>query len=567
MLGYPAWIGRIVRRWRLLAAWLIVLIILITLVGSWLIIAQTRAHSSKDIDNAIFASNMTYQVHLVAVGSAGLAAAPGNQVLNSRLMSAVGNLRLAESRWVAPASLRAQLNQYLTSVNQFEALISTGQGNQASGFEEKVLQPMSSAIELRLSTNEVKKLKTAQASTVYANDLSDATRWGSLALLLAMIGLLWFLHHASEIEKRQIVEKQERRFRTMIEHGGDAFLLVNWGGVITFSSDSSQLILRTSRALHPGMLLSDIAEDVGQSRLLDIFSLVLEYPEKSLTESMVVGTDEPRIMEVTATNRLKDSTVSAVVLNVRDITERRLTKAALERSDRLISDLIHYAPVLISIKDLDGRYTRVNAAWLKATGWSEVDVLGSTSAELFRNEDAKLIAANDNRALYSGAYEAEEELFVNGDLRVFLTSRFPLLDELEAPYAIAAVSMDITERFRLQELEFRLDAATTYGLDALVDSKDGLISRWNPAAESMFGYKADEIIGKPVSVLVADHERDSVSAIQARLLAGEVVQSVQLLGLRKDGTTFTGSLTAVPLRNPAGSILGAAIGQVPRILP
>ncbi|NNN20076.1 MAG: PAS domain S-box protein, partial [Acidimicrobiaceae bacterium] len=534
------------------------LVIVGSLVGSWLVITETRADSSEAINTAVSASNLEYQVHFVEVSANALAGAPASQALNKTLLSGVSGVRLAESKWTASTSLHVGVNQYLATVDQFESLISAGQGSEAAAFEENTLQPVSSAIEFRLASDAGNKLKVAQASTVYANDWSDATRWGSLALLAVLMGLLWFFHLKGEIEKRKIIEKQERRFRTMIDQGGDAFLLVDWDGVIIFSNDSSQQILCTSTALHVGTLLSEVAADVGQPELLDIFSLVRDYPEKSLTESMVVGADEPRIIEVTATSQLHDPTVLAVVLNVRDITERRLTKAALERSDRLLSDLIHHAPVLIYIKDLDGRYTRVNSAFLKATAMSEADVLGTTSAALFRPEDAKLIATGDNQALYSGAYEAEEEILVNGNLRVFLTSRFPLLDELEVPYAVAGVSIDITDRIRLQEVEQRLNAATIYGLDALVDSKDGLISRWNPAAESMFGYSAEEIIGKPVSVLVVDSENESVLAIITRLSAGEIVQGVELVGLRKDGTTFIGSLTAVPLRDSGGSQLGVS---------
>ena len=95
--------------------------------------------------------------------------------------------------------------------------------------------------------------------------------------------------------------------------------------------------------------------------------------------------------------------------------------------------------------------------------------------------------------------------------------------------------------------------------DAIVSKDlDGIITSWNRAAERMFGYSADEAIGRSIRMIIPadrNHEEDTVLA---RIRAGESVDHYETIRRRKDGTLLSVSLTVSPIRSEAGEIVGAS---------
>ena len=106
-----------------------------------------------------------------------------------------------------------------------------------------------------------------------------------------------------------------------------------------------------------------------------------------------------------------------------------------------------------------------------------------------------------------------------------------------------------------------------YWLAALIESADdaiisktldGIITSWNQGAQRIFGYTADEVIGKPVTILIpADHE-DEEPAILARLRAGKRIEHYETIRVTKDGRLLDISLTVSPIKGPKGEIVGAS---------
>ncbi len=95
--------------------------------------------------------------------------------------------------------------------------------------------------------------------------------------------------------------------------------------------------------------------------------------------------------------------------------------------------------------------------------------------------------------------------------------------------------------------------------DAIVSKTlDGIITSWNKGAENLFGYKADEVVGKSVTVLIPEDHLDEEPAILARLRKGERIEHYETVRVRKDGRLIDISLTVSPIRGADGSIIGAS---------
>jgi PAS domain S-box-containing protein len=95
--------------------------------------------------------------------------------------------------------------------------------------------------------------------------------------------------------------------------------------------------------------------------------------------------------------------------------------------------------------------------------------------------------------------------------------------------------------------------------DAIIaKSLDGIIQTWNPGAEKIYGYSAGEAIGRPLTMLCPPDRKDEIAEILAKIVRGERVSHYETVRQRKDGTTFAASVTASPLHNVSGKVIGAA---------
>jgi PAS domain S-box-containing protein len=116
-----------------------------------------------------------------------------------------------------------------------------------------------------------------------------------------------------------------------------------------------------------------------------------------------------------------------------------------------------------------------------------------------------------------------------------------------------------TEEKDADELRSRLAAIVASSDDAIISKTlDGIIVTWNESATRIFGYTPEEVIGKPVTILIPPDRLDEEPNILARLRRGERVDHFETLRVSKDGRLLPISLTISPVRNAAGDIVGAS---------
>ena len=119
--------------------------------------------------------------------------------------------------------------------------------------------------------------------------------------------------------------------------------------------------------------------------------------------------------------------------------------------------------------------------------------------------------------------------------------------------------LDIGEKKRADEVQIKLAAIVESSDDAII-SKDlnGVITSWNAAAERILGYTAEEMIGKPVTTIIPlDLQRDETEILR-RIQAGESIEHFETVRVTKSGQRIDVSLTISPVRDPHGTIIGAA---------
>lgn len=119
-------------------------------------------------------------------------------------------------------------------------------------------------------------------------------------------------------------------------------------------------------------------------------------------------------------------------------------------------------------------------------------------------------------------------------------------------------SPEIVLKTRLRDSE--LLAAIVENSDDAILTKDldGIITSWNRAAERLFGYTADEIIGRSILTLIPADRQDEEHSIIGRIRRGEPIEHFETVRLRKDGSPIHLSISVSPLRAEDGEIIGAS---------
>ena len=131
--------------------------------------------------------------------------------------------------------------------------------------------------------------------------------------------------------------------------------------------------------------------------------------------------------------------------------------------------------------------------------------------------------------------------------------------EVEAGLTIARQLIFGLGRRRAEEATQRLATIVESTDDAVVSKNlDGIIQTWNDAAERIFGYKAEEVIGKPITILIPPERFDEEPGILARLRRGERIDHYETVRRRKDGSLIDISLTVSPVKDHAGRVVGAS---------
>jgi PAS domain S-box-containing protein len=238
----------------------------------------------------------------------------------------------------------------------------------------------------------------------------------------------------------------------------------------------------------------------------------------------------------------------------------------LLEGDEFFRALVNALPAAVYTTDPAGRITYYNEA--AAALWGYRPDLGKSewcgSWKLFWPDGRALphdqcpmaVAVKEKQAIRGLEAVAERP---DGTRVPFLPFPTPIFNTSGVFVGAVNMLVDITERKRAEEATQRLASIVDSSDDAII-SKDlnGIITSWNKGAERIFGYMAEEIIGKSVKILIPPDHRDEENTILERIRRGERIEHYETVRQRKHGSLISISLTVSPLRNTQGKIIGAS---------
>lgn len=242
---------------------------------------------------------------------------------------------------------------------------------------------------------------------------------------------------------------------------------------------------------------------------------------------------------------------------VEDITKHKKAEDLLRFSERTFRTLAENSPDIIIRLDRNLHITYVNPVFSNLIRKTRAECVGKSFQdpeipyELIKSEKLlKIVLETGNPQTFE--FNMQTAL----GLKYFSARIIP---EFERSYIETAmfVAHDITDIKEAEEEILRLANIVECSDDAIIGkTADGSIFSWNKAAEEIYGYSADEIIGKHISILMSPEEWEKTSKIMEKIKEGETVKHFEAKRIRKDGAEIYVSLTLSPIKNAAGEITG-----------
>ena len=362
---------------------------------------------------------------------------------------------------------------------------------------------------------------------------------------------------------------QREWFEVTLASIGDAVITTDTEGRVTFLNPIAEILTGWRSSEAEGKPLNAVFRIVNEETRDTVENPI----HKVLESGKIVGLanhtalisradNEVSIEDSAAPIRDPQGKVTGAVMVFHDVSRRRAAERALRASEGRLSAVFSQAALGIAVSNLDGQFQEANLKFCSILGYSLEELRQRTFLDLTHPDDVETTRASVQKLLAGTipSYAIEKRYLRKDGTAVWSSTTVTLLRKENGEAAqFIGIIQDITDRKASEGLSSRLAAVIEHSDDAIVTKTlNGVITTWNPGATRLFGYTADEAIGKPVTMLIPEKNLDEEPGILARLRRGERIDHYETVRRRKDGALIDVSLTVSPIKDASGRIVGAS---------
>jgi PAS domain S-box-containing protein len=247
--------------------------------------------------------------------------------------------------------------------------------------------------------------------------------------------------------------------------------------------------------------------------------------------------------------------VTGYIGTIVDVTEHKLSENELQRANKEVTDVLESITEMFIALDYDWRFTYANRPTVDKMRKPLEEVLGKNIWQLYPILAGSNLQSQFERVI-SERVPAHFEFLAPGP-SWFDVHAYP------SNAGLSAYILDITKRKKSEEELSRLAAIVDASNDAIMSvAPDGTVLTWNGGAERIYGYSAEEIIGRNIRILRSPASWPEMEEKLESVARGESLHNFDTMRVRKDGKSIWVSLTASPIRGRHGEIV--AISTIAR---
>jgi PAS domain S-box-containing protein len=255
--------------------------------------------------------------------------------------------------------------------------------------------------------------------------------------------------------------------------------------------------------------------------------------------------------------------VDRVACILRDITKSRRAESALREAERKYRDIFENAGEGIFQSTPEGQYIAANPALAQMHGFDSPEDLirarNDISTQIYA-DPGKRVEFQRLLGQHGTVRGFEHQIFRKDGSRIWISvNARAVRDEQGKIVYYEGTTQDISERKRAKDALLKLAAIVESSEDAIISKTlDGTITSWNKAAERTYGYLADEVIGRPISILIPSDRGQELPLILEKIGREQPLDHYETEHVRKDGQIISVSLTVSPIKNADGILTGAS---------
>jgi PAS domain S-box-containing protein len=261
--------------------------------------------------------------------------------------------------------------------------------------------------------------------------------------------------------------------------------------------------------------------------------------------------------------RDRDNLPQCFVFMIEDIVDKKQVERALDGSERRLELALDAAGIGFWERDLRTGVTVISGEYAR------LHALPPDHSPLTHEDWLQLVHPDDRYRVDQQYRESLEQthfwdtefrlLWPDGSVHWSLAKGQVFLNDEGRPIRLAGISIEVTERKRVEDQRSRLASIVESSEDAIFSKNlDGTIVSWNAGAEKLFGYTAQEIIGKSMSLLLPPEHRHEFPQILGRIQSGARLEHYEVNRMRKDGSRVEVSVTISPLKDSGGILVGTS---------
>ena len=246
--------------------------------------------------------------------------------------------------------------------------------------------------------------------------------------------------------------------------------------------------------------------------------------------------------------------------NINNNRDQNLSKMA-SFPDRY-TDLFYHAPIAYFIIKSDFQILDVNNKGAELFNTSKSDLNGSSFTSYIQPDSQDTFQHHLREVLHYGQNkDCEVKLKSNKEdsIHVKLESTPVKSSGSDIPESIRTAVIDITDQKEKERISRRLSAIVNSSDDAIISaSREIRIQSWNTGAENIYGYKAEEVVGRTPDFLIPEDRKGEVENYMKDVFKGHSIEHFETVRIRKDGTPINISLSVSPILNDKNQIIAAA---------
>jgi PAS domain S-box-containing protein len=357
------------------------------------------------------------------------------------------------------------------------------------------------------------------------------------------------------------------RLATILASISDAVIATDADGCVTFINGVAQSLTGWSSQEASGKRVQDLFTITDEARLPvdDIVKKALDNagPTETVPRGFLIGRNGRETPIEDSSSPIKDQASQSIgaLLVFRDITQRSLAEQALRETEERFRAMADTAPVMLWLSDSEGRRTFFNQQWLDFTGRPFEQESGHGWVDNVHPDDLRRVLEK-NIATLNSRTNAEIEYRLrraDGEYRWVLVNSVARRTPEGEFIGLAGSVIDITDRKSAAEASSFLASIVESSEDAIIGKTlEGAILSWNAAAERIYGYTAEEVKGKNISILVPADHKEELARMYEALRRGEPISHLETVRIRKDGAPIDVALTLSPMRDDSGQLIGVS---------